>query len=132
MEHGGEPGSQQAVVEEYEALLSRTRLMLDSARDANWPALIDQESTYIRQVEQLKKLEADRHLDDEYREYKAKMLEKILANDLEIRERLVERREELGKLIGTSQRKRNLHHAYGVGDRGPTPPSELHFIKRAP
>lgn len=132
MEHGGEPGSQQAVVEEYEALLSRTRLMLDSARDANWSALIDQESTYIKHVDQLKKLEAGRFLDDEHRERKAKLLEGILENDLEIRERLVERREELGKLIGTSQRQRNLRHAYGVGGGGQTPPSDPHFIKRAP
>ncbi|MDI5922828.1 flagellar protein FliT [Halomonas sp. LR5S13] len=132
MDHGGEPSSQQALVEEYEALLSRTRLMLDSARDADWPALVDQESTYIMQVKQVAKLDAERHLDANQRARKAEILEQILENDLEIRERLIERRDELGKLISASQRQRNLRHAYGVGKGGPTPPTDLHHIKGAP
>ncbi|MDR9440616.1 MAG: flagellar protein FliT [Halomonas sp.] len=132
MEHGREPNSQQALLEGYEALLSRTRLMLDSARDANWPALVDQESTYIMQAEQLAKLDAEHHLDADHRARKAGLLEQILANDLEIRERLIERRNELGELIGASQRQRNLRDAYGVREEAPTPPIDLHLSKRAP
>ncbi|WP_280553074.1 flagellar protein FliT [Halomonas sp. 25-S5] len=132
MEHGGEPNTQQALIEGYQALLSRTRLMLDSARDANWPALVDQEGTYIMQVEQLAKLDPDNHLDDDHRARKVELLERILENDLEIRERLIERRNELGKLISASQRQRNLRHAYGVREGTSTPPIDLPPSKRAP
>lgn len=118
MEQGGEPIGQQALVEHYEALLSRTRHMLSAARDADWTALIDQESTYLVQVEQLATLEAGRPLDAEHRARKATLLEEILENDLEIRTRLIERRDELGELIGAAQRQRKLHRAYDAGKPG--------------
>ncbi|QFU00104.1 Flagellar protein FliT [Halomonas sp. THAF5a] len=118
MEYGGEPIGQQALVEYYEALLSRTRHMLSAARDADWPALIDQESTYLVLVEQLAALEAGHPLDAEHRARKATLLEEILENDLEIRTRLIERRDELSELIGAAQRQRKLHRAYDVGEPG--------------
>ncbi|MEQ6887192.1 flagellar protein FliT [Halomonas sp. CS7] len=121
MEHGGEPTGQQALVEKYEALRWRTRRMLDSAREADWPTLIDQQESYLLQVDQLAMLEAERQLDAAHRARKATLLEEILENDLEIRERLIERRDELGELIGTTQRQRKLRHAYDVGAQPPPP-----------
>ena len=116
MEHDGEPTSQQTLVEHYEALLTRTHGMLNAARDADWPALVDQESCYLVQVERLATLEAGRPLDAEHRARKATLLEEILENDLEIRARLIERRDELGELIGAAQRQRKLRHAYDVSE----------------
>ncbi|SFT56253.1 flagellar protein FliT [Halomonas saccharevitans] len=123
MAHGGEPSSQQALVDQYEALRSRTRHMLASAREADWPRLIDQQESYLVQVEQLATLEAECPLDATHRARKATLLEEILENDLEIRGRLVERRDELGELIGTAQRQRKLQHAYDVGGQSPATPS---------
>ena len=120
MDHVGEPTGQQVLVEHYEALRSRTRQMLDSARDADWSALIDQQEGYLMQVERLATLEAGRQLDAANRARKATLLEEILENDLEIRARLIERRDELGELIGAAQRQRKLRHAYDVS--GPTHP----------
>ena len=118
MEHGGEAAGQRALVEHYEALRSRTRQMLASARDADWPTLIDQQEDYLIQVERLATLEAERQLDAANRAHKATLLEEILENDLEIRTRLIERRDELGELIGAAQRQRKLHRAYDVSDPG--------------
>ncbi len=118
MERDGEPTGQQALVAHYEALRSRTRQMLASARDADWPALIDQQASYLAQVDELATLEAERRLDAAHRARKATLLEEILENDLEIRTRLIERRDELGELIGTAQRQRKLHRAYDVGEPG--------------
>lgn len=132
MEHGGEPTSQQALVEGYETLLARTRLMLESAHDANWPALIDQEGGYVMQVERLARLDAELQLDEDHQARKAQLLEQILENDLEIRERLIERRDELGELIGTTQRQRNLRRAYGVREEAPTTPIDKRLTQRAP
>ena len=118
MDQGGEPTGQQVLVEHYEALRSQTRQMLDSARDADWPTLIGQQESYLMQVEQLATLETERQLDAENRARKATLLEEILENDLEIRARLIERRDELGELIGTAQRQRKLHRAYDISDPG--------------
>lgn len=132
MRHGGEPTNQQSLVEGYEALLSRTWLMLDSARAADWPALIDQESEYVMQVERVARLDAEHQLDTDEQERKAHLLEQILENDLEIRKRLLKRHDELGKLINTSQRQQNLRHTYGVIEQTPTTPTDLRHIQRAP
>jgi len=118
MEHDAEPTCQQALVEHYEALRSRTRRMLSAARDADWTALVDQESSYLVQVEQLTTLEGGHRLDAEHRARKATLLEEILENDLEIRARLIERRDELGELIGAAQRQRKLRHAYDISEPG--------------
>lgn len=132
MEHDGAPISQQAVVEGYEALLSRTRLMLASVHEANWSALVDQEGDYVVEVERLARLDAELHLDADNQVHKAQLLEQILENDLEIRERLIERRDELGKLISATQRQRSLRHAYGVGEEAPTAPIDMRLTKRSP
>ncbi|SEL74989.1 flagellar protein FliT [Halomonas daqiaonensis] len=132
MGHGGEPSSQQALVEGYQALLSRTRTMLASAHDADWSALVDQEGEYVMQVERLARLDAELHLDADHQLHKAQLLEQILENDLEIRERLIERRDELGKLIGTTQRQRSVRRAYGAGEKASTSPIDMRLTKRSP
>lgn len=132
MAHDGEPASQQAIVEGYEALLTCTRLMLESAREADWPALITQEGDYVIQVERLARLDAQLELDTDNRHRKAQLLEQILENDLEIRKRLIERRDELGKLIGTTQRQRDLRRTYGVREPAAAQTSDIRFAKRSP
>lgn len=122
MEHDGEPGGQQALIEQYEALHARTRRMLALAREADWPALIAQQEEYLVEVDRLTRLEAGHPLDAEHLARKATLLEAILAHDLEIRTRLIERRDELGELIGTAQRQRQLHRAYDIGGRPRLPP----------
>ena len=51
-------------------------------------------------------------LDGAAQQRKAELLESILEHDVDIRRRLVARRDELGKLIEVSQRQRDLHRAY--------------------
>ncbi len=103
-----------ALVEAYEALLAQTDRMLEAARGAEWASLVDQEADYVLQVERVQRLDAEVALAPEARERKSALLERILENDLEIRRRLIERRDELGELIGTTRRQRNLRRAYGV------------------
>lgn len=115
-----EPTTPQAVIDGYETLLAYTRFMLDAARDGNWSTLIEQERDYVLQVERQAGLDAEFELDSEQRDRKADLLEAILENDLEIRERLVERRDELSTQIGNAQRKQSVQRAYGAHD--PAPP----------
>ncbi|TDO16763.1 MULTISPECIES: flagellar protein FliT [Halomonas] len=132
MEYREQPSRQQGLLDAYERLLARTRLMLDLARDANWPELLNQEIVYLKQVEQVASRDNAQALDTEQQARQASLLEQILENDLEIRQRLINRRNELGKLISASQRQRNLSHAYGVPAPSPTQPVDPNLSKRAP
>lgn len=108
----GNKASQQAVLTSYEALLSRVEHMHELANAEQWAELIDQRTHYVILVEQLRDLDATIMLDAASQQRKAELLERILEHDVDIRRRLVARRDELGKLIGVSQRQRDLHRAY--------------------
>ncbi len=105
--------SAEQVLLAYEALLARSGRMLDCVQRHDWDALVDEESRYVLDVEQLSNSEGDTVLDAAQQDRKALMLEQILDQDLEIRRCLVARREELARLIGTSKRKRELRRSYG-------------------
>lgn len=132
MTHESEPASQQAIIEGYEALLACTRRMLASAREADWSALIEQEGDYVIRVERQSRLDARVELDTDNRYRKTRLLEQILENDLEIRKRLIERRDELGRLIGTTRRQRELQRTYGIREPAAAQAPATRFAKRSP
>lgn len=104
--------AQQTLLNNYEALLSRVEHMHELANAEQWAELIDQRTSYVILVDQLRELDATVELDSTAQQRKAELLENILEHDVDIRRRLVARRDELGKLIGVSQRQRDLHRAY--------------------
>lgn len=104
--------SQQALLASYETLLSRVEHMHELANAEQWAELIDQRTSYVVLVEQLRELDATVVLDVPAQQRKAELLESILEHDVDIRRRLLARRDELGKLIGVTQRQRDLHRAY--------------------
>ncbi|RAH36595.1 flagellar protein FliT [Halomonas sp. SL1] len=110
--------SAEAVIDGYQDLLERSERMLALAREADWSALVEQETGYVQQVARVAELDAQHALSDGERQRKAELLEAILGNDMEVRRHLVQRRDELGELIGTAQRRRDLQQAYGDGGRG--------------
>lgn len=112
--------SQETLLEAYEGLLVHVSQMHELASTEQWEALIEQRTHYVSLVERLHELDRDVTLDEAGKQRKAKLLEDILEYDVEIRRRLVARRDELGKLIGVSQRQRDLHRAYAPqqGDDG--------------
>lgn len=101
------------VLRAYEGLLARSTHMLDCVQRHDWGALVEEESRYVLEVEELSHTERHTALDAAQRERKAMLLEQILEQDLEIRRRLMARREELQHLIGASKRKRDLRRSYG-------------------
>ena len=104
--------AQQTLLASYEALLSSVEYMHELANAEQWAELIEQRTSYVVLVEQLRELDATVLLDPAAQQRKAELLERILEHDVDIRRRLVARRDELGKLIGVSQRQRDLHRAY--------------------
>lgn|SRR5690554_6865939 len=98
----------------YESLRLASEQMLAAAREEDWDALVEQESDYLVKVERIKRMDAQQPLDEEAAAHKAALLEQILEQDMEIRQRLVQRRDELGQLIGSSRRQQALSRAYGA------------------
>lgn len=109
---GGEKSAQQVLLDSYATLLASVEHMHELANTEQWAELIDQRTNYVVQVEKLRELDASVVLDTEGQQRKAELLESILEHDVDIRRRLVARRDELGKLIGVTQRQRDLHRAY--------------------
>ncbi|MCE8026721.1 MULTISPECIES: flagellar protein FliT [Halomonadaceae] len=87
--------------------------MLELARAGEWDALIERQSGYLQLADQLRQLDKEAELNQAEVQLKADLLEAILADDLAIREQLLARRNELGQLMGTSRRQRDLHRSYG-------------------
>ncbi len=117
----------------YESLLERSTTMLASVRAADWDALVDQEAQYVVQVERLGRLDAEQPLDDRRAARKAALLERILEQDLEIRRRLIERRDELDRLIGSSRKQLALSRTYGPQQgTSVTIEAQQRFTKKAP
>lgn len=102
----------------YQALLERSRDMQRMARAGDWESLVEQESHYLMQVEQIKRLDAEQTLDRTHALRKAALVEEILEQDLETRRHLVARRDELSELIGHSRRQQALNRTYGAQQRG--------------
>lgn len=98
----------------YANLLARSSRMLACVREQDWFALVEEQSCYVIEVEAIAKAEAGIELSEAQKEYKADLLEKILEQDLEIRQRLLKRRSELQKQIEVAQRRRNLARSYGA------------------
>lgn len=104
--------AQQTLLEAYAKLLERATHMHELAKADQWTELIEQRTQYVMLVDELRELDRQVVLDASGRQRKSDLLERILEHDVEIRRRLVARRDELGKLIGVSQRQRDLHRAY--------------------
>ena len=98
----------------YSNLLARSTRMLACVRERDWFTLVEEQTCYVIEVDALSKAENAIPLGDEERRRKATLLEQLLEQDIEIRRGLLERRDELEKLMGVSQRKRNLARSYGV------------------
>ncbi|WP_261389602.1 flagellar protein FliT [Halomonas denitrificans] len=99
----------------HEALLALTEQMLAMASEHDWDGLVRLETDYVTQVTALQgPLPAD-GMSDTQRQRLGELLEAILHNDLVLRERLVERRNELGELLNVSRNQQDLHRAYTGG-----------------
>ncbi|APX94964.1 hypothetical protein BWR19_08665 [Halomonas sp. 1513] len=105
--------------------------MRELARAEAWDELIQHQARYVVEVERLARMEQELELDAAHRERKAALLEAILERDHEVRERLVARRDELGELIGTSQRRRDLSRAYRTASGGNVVDAESAFAGEA-
>lgn len=94
--------------------------MLLWAREENWTALLAEESKYVTEVERLNVLGAPESSDFSEAHQPSKVLEQILEQGVEIRQRLIARRDTIGALMKAEQHRDRLSGAYGVSQAGST------------
>ncbi|MCX2780133.1 flagellar protein FliT [Microbulbifer thermotolerans] len=111
---GNPLNSSERLLAAYESLLARSTRMLACVREHDWFELVEEQSCYVVEVEFIAKAEGAIDLNEAEKEHKAELLEKILRQDLEIRQRLFKRKEELQKQMSVAQCKRDLARSYGV------------------
>jgi hypothetical protein len=98
----------------YEGLLNLSTRINELARSGKWVELIEQESEYVVESEQLSRLETPALTANHY-EKKADLLERIFSLDLETRSLLIARREQLRRQIT------ELGRHSSEGEAEPTP-----------
>lgn len=104
---------QQDLLTAYEGLLACSERMLKSARESDWEALIDLQSSYLAQVETLRGFDDEPMiLGQKTNGRKAELLKQLLEADQEIRQHLMDRRCELTQMISGSRQQLALYRTY--------------------
>ncbi|SNS61705.1 flagellar protein FliT [Noviherbaspirillum humi] len=96
----------------YEHVAALTDQMLAAARSGEWDELTALESDCARQVEMLRKAQPPGPLPPEAREQKVRILQKILADDREIRSLTETWMNRLSELMNSTGTERKLASAY--------------------
>jgi flagellar protein FliT len=104
----------QEVISLYETVAVITDQMLVAARNSDWDRLVELESRCARHVETLRLGEPPVALTGESRVRKVKIIQKILADDREIRNLTEPWMAQLSRLINSTGTERKLSQAYGA------------------
>jgi flagellar protein FliT len=104
----------QEVISLYETVAVITDQMLVAARNSDWDRLVELESRCARHVETLRLGEPPVALTGESRVRKVKIIQKILADDREIRNLTEPWMAQLSRLINSTGTERKLSQAYGT------------------
>lgn len=93
--------------------------MLIWAREENWTALLEEEAKYVGEIERLNVQGEQHSAGSPQVKQQSKMLEQILENGAEIRQRLIARRDKIGELMKAAQCRDKLTGTYGVAQPKP-------------
>lgn len=101
-----------AIMTVYEKVSGVMGLMVQAAEASEWDMLTELESQCAAYVDVLKSGDSHEGLTSDEMEHKIKVIQKILDDDLRIRELTESRMKELGELIRHSSTTRKLNRAY--------------------
>ncbi|RUO59063.1 flagellar protein FliT [Pseudidiomarina insulisalsae] len=100
------------VLSAYEQLLAWSNQMLSRVRAEDWAGLIELELEYVSDIERLSQFESTVHLDEREQLQKLELVQQLLDQDREIRERLMKRKTELEGALATMNRQQQLADRY--------------------
>lgn len=104
----------QEVLSLYESVADITDKILAAARKRDWEEMVALESRVASHVDQLRSGEAPVPLTGEKRLRKVQIIQKILADDRQIRDITEPWMADLARLMNSSQTERKLTMAYGT------------------
>lgn len=102
------------VIANYESLSALTGQMREAAMCDEWDQLINIEHQCSELVATMKPLDAGVMLDEAARQHKHQLINKILADDAEIRNRAHAWMSQLQLNMQSNRQEQRLLHAYGV------------------
>lgn len=108
----------QEIISIYETVAVITNQMLEAAKNGDWEHLAELESRCTSQVEIIKNDDSPPLLTGMVRERKVKIIQKILADDREIRNITEPWMAQLSLLMNSSGTERKLSKAYGANHTG--------------
>lgn len=108
----------QEVICLYESVAAISEEMLAAARSADWEKLAALEESVANHVRALKNSEPSTALTGRLREQKVRAIQRILADDREIRSITEPWMAKLAALINSSGAERKLHQLYGSNQSG--------------
>lgn len=106
------------VISLYEKVAGITHQMVVAAREYNWEQLAALESQCACHVEALRGNEHTAPLTGVVREQKVRIIQKILADDREIRNITEPWMNQLAAMMKSAGTERKLSHAYGANQSG--------------
>lgn len=107
------------IIAAYEEISGLTGEMLLAARTGDWDLLSELEARCSARVDSLRKGgESEIRLERPEREHKVRLINKILADDREIRALSEPWMAKLSALINSASTERKLTHAYGLIQSG--------------
>lgn len=102
------------VIANYESLSALTGQMREAAMRGEWDQLINIEHQCSERVAIMKPLDTEVILDAAARQHKNQLINKILADDAEIRNRVQVWMSQLQLSMQSNRQEQRLLHAYGV------------------
>jgi flagellar protein FliT len=102
------------VIANYESLSALTGQMREAARRDEWDYLINIEHQCSELVATMKPFDAEVILDEAARQHKNQLINKILVDDAEIRNRVQVWMSQLQLSMQSNRQEQRLLHAYGV------------------
>lgn len=102
------------VIANYESLSTLAGQMRETALLDEWDQLINMEYQYSELVAAMKSLDVEVRLDEAARQRKKQLINKILADDAEIRKRVQAWMSQLQLSMQSNRQEQRLLHAYGA------------------
>lgn len=101
-------------IELYEEMTTLSARMVEAARRNDWDSLIELERSVSALRLRLAEDEDSSHLERMARERKAALIQRILADDAEIRRHTEPWMEQVRQFLGGARKKRQVDQAYGA------------------
>lgn len=106
--------NEQDTLTHYESLSSLTGQMRDAAIGGEWDTLIGLEQQCGRHVARMRALDTQIALDETARQRKIQLINKILADDAEIRNRTESWMGQLQRIMQSNRHEQRLNQSYGA------------------